>query len=335
VLALVGLDARAEPAHERDEPIHFDYAAAPECPPADQVLRQLAAYTTHWTLARPDEHARRFVLRIVRRDAAYVGHFDIRDAAGETAGRDIEGESCEDAALGLAVAVALALDPHGSLVPATPEPSPIVEPPPSLPVPVKDGPATSRTGVVGRAARTTSSRPRGAVSVGARAEANGAVSGVLGVVDVFVELEWIGALARIPALRPALRAGVRHAFSRSTHVGTTRSAIGWNAGYVELCPARFALGPRVAIEGCLGADLGQLSAEALDIPGAGVTRRPWLDYGGVFGARWQLHPHFFLDGMAAMWAPLTRDRLRVEPDGVVTKAPAAGFSMGLGGGWRF
>src|SRR5690348_6607102 len=112
MLALVGLDARADPAHERNEPIHFDYAASPECPPADQVLRQVAAYTTHWALARADEEGRRFVLRIVRRGAAYVAHFDVREAAGETAGRDIEGESCEDAALGLAVAVALVIDPH-------------------------------------------------------------------------------------------------------------------------------------------------------------------------------------------------------------------------------
>ncbi len=340
-LALAAFDVGAAPSREWKEPIHFEYAAAPECPRADQVLRQIAAYTTHWTLAGPDEDARRFVVRIVRRDAVYFGQLDIREAVGATARRDIEGDTCEDTALGLSVAVALAIDPHASLTAVGPEspstdevPPPPPPPPPPRP-PRREEEQSDRDGRAAREAPRTRTPSRPALSLGGRAEANGAVSGVLAVVDIFAELESPSVLTRIPSLRPALRGGVRHAFTRSTYVGRTRAEIGWSAGYLEACPARFALWPRVSIEGCFGANLGQLSAEALDIPGAAISRRRWFDYGVIVGARWQVHPHLFIESVAAMWAPLTRERLRIEPDGVVTEAPASGFSMGLGGGWRF
>ena len=162
-----------------------------------------------------------------------------------------------------------------------------------------------------------------------------ACSGARRRVDVFVELEWIGALAGVPSLRPAIRGGWRNALTRTQQVGKTRAEIGWAAGYLEACPARFALTRQLALEGCAGAHLGALSAAAPGLLGGGIRRRTWLDYGGLVGARWQPHPHLFIEAVAAVWAPITRDRLRVEPDGLVTRAPPAGISAGMGGGWRF
>ena len=335
-MLLLVLPSRAYAAEEGREAIHFEYAAAPNCPPADRFLGQISAYTTRWALARPGDDARRFVVRIDERDGAYVGRFDVRQASGETAGRDIRGERCEDAALGLAVAVALAIDPQASLV-AVPspvsEPAPNAEPPAPVTLPAPTDARESTADAPTEHERA--SPPSAAVSVGGRGELNGAVSGTLPVVDVFVELEWNGALARLPSLRPAIRGGFRSAFTRTHQVGQTRAQIDWSAGYVEACPARFAVTRHVAIEGCAGANLGVLSAQAPDIRGAGITRRTWLDYGGLFGVRWHPHPHLFVEAVLAVWAPITRDRLRIEPDGVVTRAPAAGISAGIGGGWRF
>ncbi|OJY26804.1 MAG: hypothetical protein BGO98_07325 [Myxococcales bacterium 68-20] len=328
------------PRAKGSEALHFEYVAPPECPPADRFLGQISAYTTRWTLARPGEEARRFIVRIDQRERVYVGHFDVRAASGARASRDIEGATCDEAALGLAVAVALAIEPNASLVP---EPSPAsestsIEPSTPAPPPPDEG-----ANAAPRAkappdmpiVRPPSSPSRAAVSVGGRAEANGAVSGVLAVVDVFVELEWIGALARVPSLRPAIRGGWRNALTRTQQVGTTRAEIDWAAGYLEACPARFAVTSHVAIEGCVGGHLGLLSGQPLDLRGAGITRRTWLDYGGLLGARWQPDRHLFVEAVAAVWAPITRDRLRIEPDGLVTRAPAAGISAGIGGGWRF
>ena len=335
-MLLLVLPSRAHAAEEGREAIHFEYAAAPDCPPADRFLGQISAYTTRWTLARPGDDARRFVVRIGPRDEAYVGRFDIRQASGETAGRDIQGETCEDAALGLAVAVALAIDPQASLAPAPPpptEPRPIAEAPRPTSPPAPTG--AKESAAEAPIERKRASPSSAAVSVGGRAEVNGAVSGVLPVVDLFVELEWSGALAQLPTLRPAIRGGFRTAFTRTHQVGQTRAEIDWSAGYVEACPTRFAVTRQLAIEGCVGANLGILSAQAPDLRGPGITRRTWLDYGGLLGVRWHPHPHLFVEAVLAVWAPITRDRLRVEPDGVVTRAPPAGISAGIGGGWRF
>ena len=321
------------------EAIHFEYVAPAGCPDMDGFLGRISTYTTRWTLAAPGAEARGFVVRITQREGAHVGRLDVRAATGETAGRDIEGESCEDTALGLAVAVALAIDPHASLLPVPATSAPPTElgttadtaPSPSPPVRSDDA-ADARAAP---AARSPSPPSLPAVLVGARAEANGAVSGVLAVTDVFVELEWAGALARVPSLRPALRGGWRNALTRSTQVGQTRAEVDWTAGYLEACPARFAAARELTVEACLGAHLGVLSARAPELRTAGVTRRTWLDYGGLLGARWQPHPHLFVEAVAGVWAPITRDRLRIEPDGLVTRAPSAGISAGIGGGWRF
>jgi len=320
------------PAEKGAEAIHFEYEASPDCPSAESFLGKISAYTTRFTLAGPGPEARRFVVRIDQRDRGYVGHFNVRAASGETAGRDIEGESCDDAALGLAVAVALAIDPEASLVPPAPPP---VDGPAASAAPAPSPPRDAPRSMPARAPSASSPPPRPAVSFGARAEANGAVSGVLAVIDLFVELEWPGASRRVPALRPAVRGGWRNAFTRTVQVGQARAEIDWTAGYLEACPARFAVARDLAIEACLGANLGILSAQAPDLPAASVTRRTWLDYGGLLGARWQPHTHLFVEAVASAWAPITRDRLRIEPDGLVTRAPSVGISAGIGGGWRF
>lgn len=336
MLLLVALaPAQASASENAKEPIHFEYVAAPACPPADRFLGQISAYTTRWSIAASGEEARRFSVRIGPRNGAFVGHLEVREANGSATRRDIEGANCDDTALGVAVAVALAIDPNAMLAPPSPPPtesgglagSPAPAPPPKdeEPAPVARVPVEPKP----------SARSHVAVSAGGRGEANGAVSGVLAVLDVFLELEWLGASRRVPSLRPAIRGGWRIALDRTTQVGRSRAEIGWSAGYLEVCPARFAVTRRIAVEGCAGANLGVLSAQPPEIRGAGITRLTWFDYGALLGARWHVHRHVFVEAVMAVWAPITRDRLHIEPDGVVTRAPAAGISAGIGGGWRF
>lgn len=338
-MAVLAAQARTEAAEGRAEPIAFAYSAPRACPSSQEILEQVAAYTTRWKLAAEGDDARRFELRIERRASAYVGRLVVHEASGEISRREIDGETCEDTALALSVAVALAIDPNASIGTPLAPPAPIDEPPalelapPGPPVVL---PSTTRSDrPVGRATEPSRSRSPFVVAVGARGEANTAVSDTLGVVDAYAEVEWSQASAHLSWLRPALRIGVRHAFSRRLVVGLTRAEVDWNAGYLELCPARFALAKPLTVEGCLGSNVGVLSAEARDIPGSTPTRRAWLDYGALGGLRWQIHRQLFLEGVVAVWAPVTRDRLRVEPDGVVTEAPHAGISAGFGAGWRF
>lgn len=338
-VAILAAPTHAEAGEQGTEPIVFAYAAPRTCPSSEQVLEQVAAFTTKWKLAARGTDARRFELRIERHGSAYDGRLVVHEANGDLSRREMDGETCEDTALALAVAVALAIDPSASIgAPPTP-PAPVTESPEPTPEPEPAPPSSSPREPTDRPAGRPSPPPRSSspflVALGARGEANAAVSGTLAVVDAYLEAEWNRASERLPWLRPALRLGVRHALSRRLVVGLTRAEVDWNAGYLELCPARFALGRPLTIEGCVGSNVGVLSAEARGIPGSTPTRRAWFDYGALVGARWQFHRQLFLEGVVAMWAPVTRDRLRVEPDGVVTEAPRAGISAGFGVGWRF
>jgi len=311
---LVPLDARAEGPIEQ---IGLDYSAPAECPSAEQVLRQIAGYTAKWTLAHGRDDVRHFRLRAEHRDGAYVGRFDLREADGTTVGREVTGDSCEDVALALAITVALAIDPRATVGVGEESPSPVG-------VQVTDAPP---------APNDSSSRMN--LAVGARVEGTTAVSGLLAVIDAFFEIEAERAIERLPWFRPVVRVGLRQSFTRTASVGDARVDIGWTAGQIEACPSRLVFASQLSVEGCLGANVGELTALARDIPGAERTRRLWFDYGGLLALRWQAHPNLFAELAGASWVPRTRDRLRVAPDGLVSRAPEVGFSAGVGIGWRF
>ncbi len=342
-IVLVGmpLDARAEGPLE---PIAFDYAAPPECPSREQVLRQIAGYTAKWTLSDGRDDTRHFRLRAERRDGAYVGRFDVRAPNGTTVGREVTGDSCEDVALALAITVALAIDPRASIAVGEEPPRPAgvqdTDAPAAAPPSSTPAPADSKATVVSDrrtipASSAGAAGPRLKVAVGSRIEGTTAVSAVLAVIDAFVELEAERTSHAVPWFRPVVRAGFRKSFTRTASVGEARVEIDWAAGHIEACPTRLVFASLFSAEACLGANVGELSAMPLDIPGAERTRRLWLDYGGLAALRWQAHPNFFAELAGGSWVPRRRDRLRIAPDGLVSRAPAVGFSLGVGIGWRF
>lgn len=341
VLLSLGLCLRSSEAVALEgdvDRIVLDYSAASECPSSDQLLRQIVSYTTKWTLAQPEEPARRFVVRIARREDRYEGRLDLREAGGDAASRELQADDCADVVLGIAIAIATAIDPHAALgreMPPADGPdtrAPVDPPEPDV---LSPAPPTTPAERPRRPAPKAARVDRLAASIGARTEATSAVSGVLAVVNVYVEAEWSAPIARLPSLRPVLRVGFRRSFTRTSRVGETEADIYWSAGQIEACPTRLMVTAHLSMEACLGSNVGVLSAEARDIPAAGITHRFWFDYGVVAAARWQVHPNLFLEAVGAGWFPLTRDRLRVEPDGVVTEAPAIGLSGGGGAGWRF
>jgi len=338
---LVPLDARAEGPIEQ---IGLDYSAPAECPSAEQVLRQIAGYTAKWTLAHGRDDVRHFRLRAEHRDGAYVGRFDLREADGTTVGREVTGDSCEDVALALAITVALAIDPRATVGVGEESPSPVVVQVTDAPPAPNDSSSPPRgepkVGTVPDrpvkpAARADVASPRMNLAVGARVEGTTAVSGLLAVIDAFFEIEAERAIERLPWFRPVVRVGLRQSFTRTASVGDARVDIGWTAGQIEACPSRLVFASQLSVEGCLGANVGELTALARDIPGAERTRRLWFDYGGLLALRWQAHPNLFAELAGASWVPRTRDRLRVAPDGLVSRAPEVGFSAGVGIGWRF
>jgi hypothetical protein len=326
------------------EPIGFDYSAPADCPSAEEVLRQIGGYTAKWTLAHGRDDVRHFRLRAEHRGDAFVGRFDLRELNGTTVGREVTGDSCEDVALALAITVALAIDPRATVGVGEEPPSPVrvevTDAPPAANDSSSPPRGESKVNVVPDrpvkpASRADVASPRVKLAVGGRVEGTTAVSGLLAVIDAFVEIEAERTIERLSWFRPVLRVGLRQSFRRTASVGEARVDIDWTAGQIEACPSRLVFASRLSAEACLGANVGELSATARDIPGAERTRRLWLDYGGLLALRWQAHPNFFAELAGASWVPQTRDRLRVAPDGLVSRAPAVGFSAGVGIGWRF
>jgi len=332
-------------ASEDDEPIGLAYTAHAGCPSEREMLRRIRAYTTRWRYAAPGEDARRFVLRIDRHGKTFAGHLDLLSRStgdGSIIRREIEGDDCNDVATGLAVAVAMAIDPGAR---ATEEPQPPIDDPatsesatpqggavlpdaptrPEMPSP-KRPPPTPRP-------RTDAAEPF-AVSIGARLELTSAVSGALPLVAGFVEMTW-PAPTRLPWLAPTVRVGARQSFARTSTLGSADISILWSAGFVELCPGRMSLGTTVLVNACITANAGVVSAEARGAPGAETAYRAWLDYGATVGVRWRIHAKIFVEIVGGVAVPITRDRFRVEPDGAAVVAPRAGGIGGIGSGWRF
>jgi len=337
--ALLTIAPPSAAAETGDEPIHVDYAAAPGCPSAGHFLDQLRSFTTRWVLAPPDAEARRFVLRITSAGDRYVGSFDLQSAPGSNVRRDVRGETCEDVASGLAVAVALAIDAGASAEPPGPEPHPVESnriplPEPSPPLTTDDRPPSPPKHPAPPSSEE--SELRTLASAGARLDANGAVSVVLPTIVAFVDIAWRVPVRRAPlfAVRPVLRGGVRQSFTRTASAGEGGADIQWRTGFVELCPTHLALPARISLEGCLAFNAGQLLAEARGLPEAHATRL-WLDSGVELGARWQVHRHVFVALSAGLWYPIIRDRIRVEPDRIVSEAPPLGPSVGVGAGYLF
>lgn len=317
------------------EPIAFEWSAPTGCPSEEQISSQIRAYTSNWTITPEQDGVRLFRLRAERRDDGYRGRFDLRDKKGTTVSREVTGESCEDVALALAITVALALDPRANLAGDQPSKSTRGEET-EAPVTDRDLPREPpRESTVIRARGGESAAPRARLAVGTRLEGTTAVSGVLAVVDAFVEIEVERTLERLPWFRPVLRLGFRQSFTRTASVGEARVDIDWTAAQIEICPSRTSLAPSLSADVCAGSNVGELTAMARDIPGARPARRFWFDYGGLLALRWQAHPNLFAEITGAAWVPRTRDRLRVAPDGIASRAPAAGISMGVGIGWRF
>lgn len=343
--ALMAIALPSSATSDGEEAIVVDYAAAPSCPSGDQFLAQLRSFTPRWVLAPAGAEARRFVLRITRVDGRFVGTFDLRAASDGEVRREVRGQTCADVASGIAVAVALAIDARASTTDAPAATAPEPAPAPPEPAPGPPEPAPGPPDAAPAQPRTPNARPtrppmepahRTFISVGARIDANGAVSVVLPTAAAFVDVAWhVPARSSLQfALRPTVRAGVRQSLTRTTSDGRSHVDITWRTGFLELCPAHLTLPAHVSLEGCLAANVGQLTAEALDVPSARASRL-WIDSGAVLGARWQAHRHVFVSLSTGLWYPIIRDRIRVTSDRVASEAPPLGPSAGVGVGYRF
>jgi len=329
------LSATAHAAEPETEAIHLDYVAEGRCPERPRILAELEAHADNWELAEPGARKRRFVLRIERRDAQYVGRLEIRSTNGEVAaGSEIRGPACEDVALGLTLAVALALDPRSNAPPSSTPPAEGASPPGRQAVEAPASGPMPRPAPAPRPVPAPTEAPSGSwnVGLGARVEVSRGVVNVLGGASLYGEIGWAGP---VRWFAPKLRLGGRRTLSAELDVNGGHVDLALTAALAELCPVALAFGSSVEAGACLQGSVGVLSASATNIPAARDARRVWLDYGGLGTVRWWIDRRVSLEGSLGLSVPITRDRIRVEADAVVTRADAVVLLGSVGVFYRF
>lgn len=322
------------------ELIQLDYDASDSCPSRADFVEQVRAYTSRWTLAEAGA-ARHFRLKLEPRDERVVGTLEIVERTGlegadTSAPRVIAGPDCTTVARGMAVAVAVAIDPSvllgdrgtdGEREPPAPLAPPVSRPERSRPVPqppAREPPAPAR------------------LAADARFELTSAVvTGLLAVVSAAFEVDPFAPsgrdLARRPAwLRPSFAIGLRQSLPREIERSTVTTDFLWTAAVVRLCPARFVTANRrLELTPCLESNAGVLRADASGAADARRTTNLWLDAGASARATWSPDGAWFIGAAGGMVLPISRNRFELSTRSLVSQAPRVGITFGLTGGLRF
>jgi hypothetical protein len=334
----------AAPAQEL---IQIRYDADATCPSYEAFIENVHRYTSRWG---EGEGGRRFLLKLEPRDGRVLGTLEIvqprasrPDAPYESASREIAGPDCETVARGMAIAVAVAIDPQAllsgsSAQAAEPAPPP---PPPRAPLPEAAPPARERA--LPASSRPVESSPPPRLAVDARLELTSAV--VVGLLPVFSAAFEVDPFARSAAgppprlprwLRPSLAVGLRQSSTKEVIRSSVVSDFLWTAAVVRLCPVRFSsFGDSLEVTPCIEGDLGVLQANARGSSDARRTANRWFDVGASARASWKLAGPWFVGGAVSVVMPVTRNRFELATKELISQAPRIGVTVGLSAGLRF
>lgn len=346
VLAESTASAQGEP---ENEPIQVRYDADARCPTEAEFVGSVRRYASRWALADASVDARRFHVTLAPRGDEFVGTLAIAprssSGTGEVATREIVGPDCDVVARGMAVAMAVAIDPQALFASdALPQPSAGADGDAgSTPTSELAAPPRVRKRPSPRA-EPPPSAPHWAVE--ARAEMTSAVvTGWMPVFGIALELDPLAARVKRPSwplprwFRPSFALGVRQSLPKDVTEDSIATTFVWTAGMLRVCPFRFdafgALGDRLEVLPCFEGDVGSLHAGASGSQDARSTTKPWVDVGGSAQIRWQIAGPWFVGSSAMLVAPISRNRFELATGALVSRAPGIGVSLGLTGGARF
>jgi hypothetical protein len=331
------------------EPILLAYDADGACPGKDAFIASTRRYTTKWTAADSGVGLRSFQIRLAPRRAEHAGTLVITMPDGKASTREIVGPDCASVARGLAVVVALAIDPQAHVgapgpedereasptEPTTPtEPTaPTEQPLPSSasPPPPAPAPVPAKAELSERPRAEPHERLRFSFAVEARVEITSAVTtGALPVAGTALEMRAHLGDALPSWLSPSLAVGIRQSFPKHISVGPGTSEFTWTAATIRFCPVRLAaLAARFEAAPCAELDVGVLQADARGVPNARTTSNAWFDRGASVRASYQITPSWRVGAGFLVTAPVTRHRYALASGELISKAPAAGVTAGL------
>lgn len=346
--------------------VRIDYRAPStpsSCPSRAEFIDSIRRYTRKWTLANEDA-TRQFVVALDRREQVFHGTLGIT-VGGHATTKDVSGPTCTAVTRGLAVVIALVIDPGASRSEpkeTTTEPAPAPEAPPSPPsAPTLDAPPSvepshevppnTRPQRESRpSARESKSAPRWTFD--ARLEASSAVTTrALTVLAAFVDLQIpvFGKADVGSRLGPAsFGIGMRQSLPSTIGVRGGSTDFLWTAGTVRACPLRLRvhlLGDPLDMAPCVESNIGALQVETEGIPVAQRTTTAWFDAALSALGVWHLPGPWVVTAEFSLVAPLSRRRFEVvelaslSPGSVprsepVSQAPKVGISAGLGLGFE-
>lgn len=263
-LVLGATSASAETDAHAEEPIRVAYDVHPSCPNAEAFLGQVSARTSRFRVAAEGETARVFTVTVEPRGSRSAGRLEIRDADGTTAERRVSAPDCSAVISGLALIVAVAIDPQAAMA-TEPEPEPEPRPPPPpTPLPARDA-----------RPKPHPARPF-AFAVGANALATTGVAPVMAFGGaLFVQTSYASA----GWLSPTLRAGGLHAQSGGEPAPRGAARYALTAAELEGCPATIALGSHVALFPCAVAQGGRVWGRSAEIRQPKSSAAPWVSVG--------------------------------------------------------
>jgi hypothetical protein len=282
------------------EPIRIEYEAVAGCPSQQEFEFQVLRRATKARLANAAEPARVFRVELKLEQGRVAGSLVIQEPDGATIARRVSGQQCNDVAVVLALASALAIDPRAELAPQqgvdfapqaeTAAPGP-AELPPSVP-PSENGAAV--------AARE---KPAFALSLGPRAIVGSAPGTSIGASVAF----WA---------RPAERAsfGLELAVAQTTSerlLGAV-AEVRFLVARPRVCPHSFTLGASLELSPCLVLESGVVQGQSSNIAEPSESARFWLLFELPLRLDVPISESWFIALEAGPGFPVTRYRLVFE-----------------------
>ena len=323
------------------ERVELRYLAEAGCPTQAAFVNEVAARIrrpVEWVLASASTQ---MIITLTRRDDHTSGKLEVVRPGVDPTRREFVASTCAEVGSALALVAALTLDPTArteALPPAaatpqateppavaTPEPvpePPVSRPPPPVALPPErprgDGsPSRSSTGYVAWLGPTV-----------------GAASGYAPqpLVTLGVTLGVSAAVRR--GFSPSFQLTPLWGKTGSTGPSATEGDFSWAMARLEACPTRFLLVTSLALEPCLAAEVGRLSARGAEeqIAEPTTVQRSWAAAGATLSLHFSQGRWFSRLGAHAL-VPATRDEFVFRnPDRSVHQASAIvlGGNLSLG-----
>jgi hypothetical protein len=296
------------------EPIRIEYRAdrGLRCPSAQEFADQVFARTLSARPASETEPARTFIVELRRKGARIAGALVVEETEGASTARHVTGSECGHVASVLALATALAIDPHAELAPHQElEPVPATGPTQVSPAPAEALPEGGREHWSARA------------SLGASAAFGIAPAPSFGP---YASL----AFRRERALFEELGLGLVFRTGAPELVGGARADFLFYAAKPTLCLRGLELTAKLHTAPCLSFEAGGVTGVGSDLPVSSRETRFWAASEALLRLEQALSASLFVTLECGAVLPLTRYRfVFLNPDTPVHDVPAVSAEAGL------